>query len=102
MKNIGADDFNAVTGKGSVIVDFWAEWCGPCKMIGPIYEELSNEMENITFAKLNVDEHPEVAANAGVRGIPTMVLYKDGDEVGRIVGFLPKDALKKKIEDAFA
>ena len=70
-------------------------------MLGPIFEELSKEVDGVTFGKVNVDEEPDLAGNAGVRGIPTMVLYKDGEEVDRIVGLLPKDELKNKIEEAF-
>lgn len=102
MENFTVSDFKDKTSKGKVVVDFWAEWCGPCKMIAPIFEELSKEMKGITFAKLNVDEDGEIAAEAGVRGIPTMILYKDGEEVSRIVGFLPKQELKSKLESGFA
>ncbi len=101
MQEVTTENFKDVISKGNVIVDFWAEWCAPCKMIAPVFEELSKEMESVTFAKLNVDEHGEVAATAGVRGIPTLIMYKDGEELGRIVGALPKDQFKQKITDTF-
>ena len=101
MKELNSTNFDKEISEDKTIVDFWAEWCGPCKMLGPIYEELSNEMTNINFTKVNVDENQDLAAKAQVRGIPTMVLYKDGKEVSRIVGFLPKDQLKSKIEEVF-
>ncbi|MFT4261562.1 MAG: thioredoxin [Candidatus Woesearchaeota archaeon] len=101
MIELNSNNFEKETTSGQVIVDFWAEWCGPCKMLGPIYNELSTEMDGIKFAKVNVDENQELSAKAAVRGIPTMVLYRDGKEISRIVGFLPKDQLKSKIEEAF-
>jgi thioredoxin 1 len=101
MIQLNSENFESETKSGNVIVDFWAEWCGPCKMLGPIYEELSHDMTNIKFTKVDVDENQDLSVNAAVRGIPTMVLYKDGKEVSRIVGFLPKDQLKSKIQEVF-
>jgi len=101
MEHLTNDNFKDTISKGKVIVDFWAEWCGPCKVLGPIFEELSKELTDIKFAKINVDEQGEIAGEYGVRGIPTMILFKDGEEIDRIVGMLPKDALKQKIESAF-
>lgn len=83
-----------------VIIDFWAEWCGPCKMMAPVFEELSKEMKDkLKFAKVNVDDNQPIAAKFGIRGIPALVLTKNGEEVDRIVGFAPKDAIKRKIEE---
>jgi len=74
-----------------VMVDFWAEWCGPCKMAGPVVEELSEELKDkLLVAKLDVDAEPELAGKHGVMSIPTVILFKDGKEVGRQVGFAGK------------
>ncbi len=82
-----------------VLVDFWAEWCGPCKMIGPALEEISDELDGkLVIAKLNIDDHPTVAGQLGVRGIPTMMLFKNGQKVAEKVGAAPKSALKGWIE----
>jgi thioredoxin 1 len=78
-----------------VLVDFWAEWCGPCRMIAPALEELSAEMgEQVTIAKLNIDESPEIPARYGVRGIPTMILFKNGAPAATKVGAAPKSQLQ--------
>ena len=84
-----------------VLVDFWADWCMPCKMIAPIVEELSTEYDGkIDFAKLDVDSNPSTAMTYGVRSIPTLLIFKDGKPVDQIVGAVPKGALKKKIDSA--
>ena len=78
-----------------IVVDFWAEWCGPCKMIGPILEEISNEMTNeVTIAKHNIDEEPNTPTKYGVRGIPTMLLFKDGELKSTKVGSVPESTMK--------
>ncbi|MCC5962444.1 MAG: thioredoxin [Rhodobacteraceae bacterium] len=82
-----------------VIVDFWAEWCGPCKQIGPALEELSSEYEGrIKIAKVNVDENPDTAASMGIRGIPALFMFKDGQVVSNKVGAAPKSALQSWID----
>lgn len=82
-----------------VLVDFWAEWCGPCKMIAPALEELSQTMgEQVTIAKLNIDENPDTPGKYGVRGIPTMLLFKNGEPVAQKVGALPKSQLAAWLE----
>ncbi len=84
-----------------VVVDFWAEWCGPCKMIAPSLEEISTEMEGkIKVAKLNIDENPELAARYGVRSIPTLTMFKAGEVADMKVGALPKSALSSWISGA--
>jgi len=83
-----------------VVVDFWAEWCGPCKQIGPSLEEISNEMEGkIKVVKVDVDTNPSAAASLGVRGIPALFLFKDGEVLSNKTGAAPKAALKSWIED---
>ena len=83
-----------------VVVDFWAEWCGPCKQIGPILEEISNEKkELVKILKLNIDENPLTPQKYGVRGIPTLMLFKEGNLIETKVGSLPKSALNDWIDD---
>lgn len=81
-----------------VVVDFWAPWCGPCKMVAPIVEELSNEMEEIIFAKLNVDDNPLIAQEYRVSSIPTLMVFKNGNPIETIVGFKPKEQLKAVLQ----
>jgi thioredoxin 1 len=82
-----------------VLVDFWAEWCGPCKMIGPVVEELANDSEGqAVIAKLNVDENPQVTARFGVRSIPTLLVFKNGQIVDKQVGAVPKSVLAGKLQ----
>ena len=77
-----------------VLVDFWAEWCGPCKQISPILEEISNEKENLNILKLNIDENPVTPQKYNVRGIPTLMLFKDGKLIDTKIGSLPKSSLE--------
>ena len=84
-----------------VVVDFWAEWCGPCKQIGPVLEELSSEMEGkVKIAKVNVDSNPNTAASMGVRGIPALFIFKDGEVISNRAGAAPKAALQSWIESS--
>lgn len=85
--------------KGVIMVDFWAPWCGPCRIIAPTIEELAKEYSGkIKVGKLNTDENPDIATRYGIMGIPTIMFFKDGQRVDQIVGVVPKSTLKSKIE----
>ncbi|MBP1762393.1 MAG: thioredoxin [Firmicutes bacterium] len=102
VKAVNADGFDNEVLKASnpIMVDFWAPWCGPCKMLGPIVDTLAEEnKEKLDVAKVNVDENQSIAAKYGVRGIPTLIFFKDGQEVKRIVGAQGKPQLQKVIDE---
>jgi thioredoxin 1 len=103
IKNVSDVSFDADVLKSSqpVLVDYWAAWCGPCKMIAPMLEEVSAEYAGkVTIAKLNVDENPETAAKFGIRGIPTLMLFKDGQVAATKVGALSKSQLTAFLNDS--
>lgn len=103
--NITDDTFEEEVLKSEipVLVDFWAEWCPPCKIIGPVVEALANEYDGrLKFTKLDVDTNPRAAATYGIRGIPTLLIFSGGNPVDQIVGAVPKSVLERRLEDAIA
>ena len=94
ISNVTDQTFVTETGEGLVLADFWAPWCGPCKMIAPVLEEIDAELDGkVKIVKLDVDENQETAVKFGVMSIPTLVLFKDGEVVDKVIGFQPKEAL---------
>lgn len=105
VRQVGTVDWDAeVLGSGTpVLVDLWAEWCGPCRVVGPIVDEIAGDRAgNLNVFKLNVDDDPEVAMRYGVNSIPTLLVFKDGEEVGRVVGALPKPRIEARLDEALS
>ncbi len=99
VKQLDNSDFAAAVESGVTLVDFWAPWCAPCKAMGPVLEQVADSLDGqVTIAKVNVDESPELAAEFRVQSIPLLVLLKDGQELDRAVGMLPPNKLLKMIE----
>lgn len=95
---ISSNDFETVVNDGVVVVDFFATWCGPCKMLAPVFEELGNEMDEAKFVKVDIDQSMDLARKFMVSTVPTMMVFKDGKPVETMVGFMPKDAIKSKLQ----
>ncbi|WP_071442445.1 thioredoxin [Traorella massiliensis] len=99
MRIVNKEEFESIKNNGIVLVDFYADWCGPCKMVAPVLEELSMEYEGqINFVKVNVDQEGDLAGEYGVMSIPNLVLMKDGQIVKQVVGYQPKPAIKALID----
>lgn len=95
IKYLKEENFLEEIKSGLVLVDFYADWCGPCRMVGPIIEEISNEVENLKVIKVNVDEREDIAKMYGIMSIPTLILFKDGEMDKKQVGFVPKEVLMR-------
>jgi thioredoxin 1 len=105
IRNIGEHDFKerVLDSKQPVLVDFWAVWCGPCRMVAPIVDELAGEYKGkIGFAKVNVDDAPKIASSYNVMSIPTLIVFKDGKPFEQVVGYRPKKDIQKLIDKALA
>ncbi|WP_054742024.1 thioredoxin [Cellulosilyticum ruminicola] len=99
LKIVNESNFSEEIGSGVVVVDFFADWCGPCKMLSPVLEELQSElMDQVKIIKVNVDESSSLARQYSITNIPALVVLKDGNEVDRLVGFSPKQIIKENIE----
>ena len=102
VSSITDAEFKATVAEGVTLVDFWAPWCGPCKLVAPVLDELAGELQGkARIAKVNVDDNPEVAGSFGIMSIPTLLLFKDGKTVGKLVGAQPKANLRAFVEQAF-
>ena len=98
VKEINAEEYSEIINSSNpVVIDFHATWCGPCKVLSPILEELDDETEGVEFVKLDVDQHPQIAGQNQVMGVPTVVILKDGEVKDRFVGVQPKEVIKEKI-----
>lgn len=95
IKHLTNEDFNSEIKEGMVLVDFYADWCGPCRMLSPVIEEVARELPDLKVIKVNVDEREDVAKMFGVMSIPTLILFRDGQMNKKQVGFIPKEVLMR-------
>ena len=100
MQELTSNTFDS-TAKGDMIIDFWAPWCGPCRMMAPVFESASRSHKYVTFAKVNTDEEQMLSQQFGIRGIPTIVFLRNGKEIGRHVGYADARTLEQKIHQTF-
>ena len=97
-KIINSQEFDNTIERGVVVVDFFATWCGPCKMLSPVIDELSGELENVNFVKVDIDQSMDLAQKFKIVSVPTLKVFKNGEEVDTLMGFMPKEVLKSKVE----
>lgn len=98
IKEVTDQNFDQIIANGTVLIDFWAPWCGPCQILGPVIEEIAQEQSEVVIGKVNVDDYPELAGRQGVMSIPTLFFYKDGTMKDSSVGVVPKSVIIKKLE----
>lgn len=99
IKEFKGNDFQELVEDGVTLVDFFASWCGPCKMLAPEFEKLAKSTENVNFVTVDIDNHRELATNSNVASVPTLILFKDGKEISRRSGFAPMPQLKKWLNE---
>lgn len=99
LKHANESNFNEMTGKGLVLVDFFATWCGPCKMLGPVLEDMDSDRDSIDIVKVDIDESMNLARQYGIMSVPTLVLFKDGQVVAQTSGFQPKESIQQFIDN---
>ncbi|HCC06869.1 MAG TPA: thioredoxin [Clostridiales bacterium] len=97
VKVLDSTNFDSAINTGVTIVDFYADWCGPCKMMGPVMENISDEVENVSVCKVNVDKANDIAAKYNVMSIPTFIIFKDGNQVETFKGAMPKEMITSKL-----
>lgn len=99
LKHANESNFQEMTGKGLVLVDFFATWCGPCRMLGPVLEDMANDRDSIDIVKVDIDESMNLARQFGIMSVPTLVLFKDGQVVAKTSGFQPKESIQQFIDN---
>ena len=101
MKVLNSNEFDGAIANGIVLVDFYADWCGPCKMLAPVLEGVADKMKTVSFYKVNVDVSSDVASRFGIQAIPNLVIFKDGKAVDQITGFVPEGQIVERLEKLF-
>lgn len=99
LKHANESNFQEMTGKGLVLVDFFATWCGPCRMLGPVLEDMANDRDSIDIVKVDIDESMNLARQFGIMSVPTLILFKDGKVVAKTSGFQPKESIQQFIDN---